>query len=82
MGAWLKQELAPLVQRLLSATTVNGRGLIRYPAVKELIALHDANRIDGTDRLLTLINLEIWSRLFLDGRAPDDVANELRAMLT
>jgi len=81
MGAWLKEELAPLVRRLLSETVIKSRGLFHYPAVKELVASHEANRIDGTDRLLTLLNLEIWSRLYLDGRAPDDVASELKAML-
>ncbi len=81
MGAWLKEELAPVVRRLLSETVINGRGLFYFPAVRELIASHEANRIDGTDRLLTLINLEIWSRLYLDGRAPDDVTDELKAML-
>jgi asparagine synthase (glutamine-hydrolysing) len=81
MGAWLKEDLAPLVLGLLSDSVVKGRGLFHFPAVKELIASHEASRIDGTDRLLTLINLEIWSRLYLDGRAPDDVTNELKAML-
>jgi asparagine synthase (glutamine-hydrolysing) len=81
MGAWLKGELAPLVRRLLSDSVVKGRGLFHFPTVQELIASHEANRIDGTDRLLALLNLEIWSRLYLDGRAPDDVTNELKAML-
>jgi asparagine synthase (glutamine-hydrolysing) len=81
MGAWLKQELAPLLRGLLSESVVKGRGLFHYPAVQELIASHEANRIDGTDRLLALLNLEIWSRLYLDGRAPEDVTTELKAML-
>jgi asparagine synthase (glutamine-hydrolysing) len=81
MGAWLKRELAPLVRNLLSETAVEERGLIRYPAVRRLIAAHEANRIDGTDRLLALLNLEIWSRLFLDGGTPDEVTGELQEML-
>src|SRR6266513_5401960 len=81
MGAWLKQELAPLVRGLLSESVVEDRGLFHYPAVKELAASHEANRIDGTDRLLALLNLEIWSRLYLDRRAPEDVTSELKAML-
>jgi len=28
-----------------------------------------------------LLNLEIWSRLYLDRRAPDDVTDELKGML-
>ena len=43
--------------------------------------MHEADRVDGTDRLLALLNLEIWSRLYLDGRSADDVAGELKATL-
>jgi asparagine synthase (glutamine-hydrolysing) len=82
MGAWLKQDLAPLVRGLLSESVVKRRDLFRYPEVRDLIALHEANRIDGTDRLLALLNLEIWSRLYLDGRSANDITSELKAMLT
>ena len=71
----------PLVRGLLSDSVVKGRGLFHFPAVQELIASHEANRIDGTDRVMTLLNLEIWSRLYLDGRAPEDVTHELKEML-
>jgi asparagine synthase (glutamine-hydrolysing) len=81
MGAWLKDDLGPLMRGLLSESVVKGRGLFDYPTVQELIGSHESNRIDGTDRLLALMNLEIWSRLYLDGRAPDDVTTELKAML-
>lgn len=81
MGAWLKLDLAPLVRGLLSESVINRRGLFHSATVQELIASHEANRIDGTDRLLALLNLEIWSRLYVDGRAPDDVTAELKAML-
>jgi asparagine synthase (glutamine-hydrolysing) len=81
MGAWLKQDLAPLMRGLLSESVVNGRGLFHFQAIKELIGSHESNRIDGTDRLLALLNLEIWSRLYLDRRSPEDVTTELKAML-
>jgi len=81
MGAWLKQDLAPLVRGLLSEPVIKRRELFRFPAVQELIGLHETNRIDGTDRLLALLNLEIWSRLYLDGQAADDVTADLKAML-
>ncbi len=37
--------------------------------------------MDGTDALLSLMNLEIWSRVYLDGRSPADVALELKSYL-
>jgi asparagine synthase (glutamine-hydrolysing) len=81
MGAWLKRDLAPLVRGLLSEPVIRKRGLFHSHAVQELIGLHEANRVDGTDRLLALLNLEIWSRLYLDGRTADEVTAELKAML-
>lgn len=78
MGAWLKKELSPLLRRLLAPEVVLRRGLFRQSVLDRLVADHEANRIDGTDSLLALINLEIWSRIYLDCRDPDDVATELR----
>jgi len=78
MGAWLKRELAPLLRRLLAAEVVSTRGLFRQSMVEQLISDHEANRIDGTDILLALMNLEIWSRIYLDRRDPGDVADELK----
>jgi asparagine synthase (glutamine-hydrolysing) len=78
MGAWLKHDLAPMLRSVLSPSSLAARGLVRPQVVQKLIADHESNRIDGTDRLLALVNLEIWCRVYLDGRAADDVAFELR----
>ncbi|MBL8326182.1 MAG: asparagine synthase (glutamine-hydrolyzing) [Rubrivivax sp.] len=77
MGAWLKKELLAVVRELLSPAVVRQRGLFHPEAVSALLADHEANRADGTDALLALLNLEIWSRVYLDGRASADVADEL-----
>jgi asparagine synthase (glutamine-hydrolysing) len=78
MGAWLKGALAPLMRQLLSRESIERRGLLCYPTVEKLMRAHDANRIDGTDRLLALLNLEIWARLYLDARSHEDVVDELK----
>jgi asparagine synthase (glutamine-hydrolysing) len=80
MGAWLKSELGPVMRDLLSRDSVAARGLFHYPEIARLIDAHQTNRQDGTDQLLTLLNLEIWARIYLDGRAADDVADELKAV--
>ena len=77
MGAWLKDELKTLVHAILSRESVERRGLFDWTAVAETAALHQAGREDHTDHLLSLINLEVWARLYLDGRSPDDVVGEL-----
>ena len=81
MGAWLKGELAPMLRRLLAPEVVRARGLFNSPVIDRLMADHQAARIDGTDALLALMNLEIWSRVYLDRRDPADVAIELKRFI-
>ena len=81
MGAWLRKDLAPVLRCLLAPEVVARRGLFRQSIVDELVAGHATHRIDGTDSLLALMNLEIWSRIYLDHRDPSDVASELKSEL-
>lgn len=78
MGAWLRKELRPLIDATLSREAVTRRGLLDPGVVSEAIALHHTSRRDFTDHLQCLLNVEIWCRIFLDGRSPEDVATELQ----
>ena len=77
MGAWFKDELAPLAGQLLSREAVESRGWFDWTRIESLLAQHKASRADHTDHLLCLINLEVWARLFLDGRSAADLSDEL-----
>lgn len=77
VGAWFKSELRPLRGLLLSQAAVEQRGVLRWPTVREIMRAHDSNEADYTDLLLVLMNLEIWSRMFLDGESAADVGEAL-----
>jgi len=77
MGAWMKGPLAQMLDGALSRQSLEARGLLHHAPVARLIEDHRANRVDGTDKLLALLNLEIWCRITLDGRSSNDVADEL-----
>ena len=79
VGAWFKHELAPLVRQVLSRESVERRGLFHWDVVRRTINLHEDNREDYTDHLLALTNLELWSRVYLDGETPAEVEAELVA---
>jgi asparagine synthase (glutamine-hydrolysing) len=81
MGAWLKTELAPLRRVLLGRQAIESRGLLAWPAVQSVIEAHDQNREDFTDLLLVLMNLELWCRMFIDGRDAQDVGGELSELM-
>ncbi|HSB22746.1 MAG TPA: asparagine synthase (glutamine-hydrolyzing) [Burkholderiaceae bacterium] len=77
MGAWLKGALSEMLGSALSPQSLERRGLLNAQPVARLIEDHQANRVDGTDKLLALLNFEVWCRVYLDGRASSDVADEL-----
>jgi len=79
MGAWFKQELAPVLQAVLSKEAVKSRGLFAWGEVEETMRLHESNRADNTDHILSLLNLELWCRMYLDGQSPDDLALEIKS---
>ncbi len=81
VGAWLKGQLAQVLDTVLSPAALQRRGLFEPAAVAELIAAHRARREDYTDALLALLNFELWAQLYLDGRSATDLADELKAQV-
>lgn len=77
MGAWLRGQLLPLMQQVLSRDTVAARGLFDPAAVQRVIDEHMSQQADHTDHLQALLNLELWCRLYLDGHSVDQVKDEL-----
>lgn len=78
VGAWFKRELQVLRGELLGPSAIGSRGVLNADAVRRVCELHDRNRADFTDLILVLMNLEVWFRVFVDGRSHDDVALELQ----
>ena len=81
MGAWLREELAPVLRDVLSREAVTRRGLLDPEGVERTIREHEQQKADRTDHLLALINLEIWCRLYLDGESAAGVADHLKQAL-
>jgi asparagine synthase (glutamine-hydrolysing) len=77
IGAWFRDELASLTTAVLSKRVVEKRGLLNWRGIESMLALHQSGREDSTDHIMTLITLELWCRIFLDGRPVSDVAEEL-----
>src|SRR5258708_40300397 len=68
VGAWLKKDLETLVQDTLNERQIRHRGFFDPKVVEQLITAHGSNQADYTDHLLSLINFELWRRIFIDGR--------------
>lgn len=81
LGAWLKQELAPLLQLFINRQSVEARGLLHWPVIETTLQQHLSRKEDHTDHLLALLNLEIWCRLYLDGQSAEQLSETIRTSL-
>jgi asparagine synthase (glutamine-hydrolysing) len=69
IAAWFRGPFRPLVHELVLSDRARARGIFRPDAVGEMVAAHEAGRADHAQRLWSLMNLELWHRLFVDGEA-------------
>ena len=67
---WLRHELRPVVEETLSAEAVQRRGLFDPTAVRRLVKLDRAGRVDAAYVILALMSVEMWCRLFVDAPVP------------
>jgi len=66
VGAWLRGPWNAVARDVLLDRRSRERGIVDPSAVDALLADHAAGRADGTDRLWSLLNLELWFRTFID----------------
>jgi asparagine synthase (glutamine-hydrolysing) len=77
VAAWLNGELRNLTAALLGDKALRSRNLFRPEAVRRLLELHAANRRDCSLHIWALMMLEIWSRIYVDGRPVDSVQEDI-----
>lgn len=64
---WLRGELAPISRAVLDTPRFLDRGWLRPDAVRRLLDEHSDGSRDWGQQIWTLLVLEIWARLSLDG---------------
>ena len=64
---WLKQDLKPLVDDLLSDASLRQRALFKPEAVRKLIEQDRCGKEDYSYPIFSLLCIELWCRIFLDG---------------
>jgi asparagine synthase (glutamine-hydrolysing) len=68
LARWLRTDLRPLMDDLLSSDRVRARGLFDVAAVDALKREHQEGGRSHADRLWTLMIAELWMRHHLDAR--------------
>ena len=64
---WLRGAMAPYVRAALDSPSFHDRGWVRPEYTQRLLDEHQHGVHDWGDQLFTLLVLELWARLMLDG---------------
>jgi asparagine synthase (glutamine-hydrolysing) len=60
MGAWLREDLRPMVDELLDEDRLRRTGLLDARLVRQIIAAHESGSDDFTEAITALLVFEIW----------------------
>ena len=63
---WMRHELHPLLNDVLSVESLKRRGLFDPLSVQKLIEANNSGALDVSHSLLSLLCIEIWCRKFVD----------------
>jgi asparagine synthase (glutamine-hydrolysing) len=81
---WLREQLLREAEGVLLGRAAGRRGWFRPAAVRRLLDAHRAGAQNATRQIWSLLGLELWAQMFLDGDlgwrdAPEDAWHESRA---
>lgn len=71
--AWLGQELRGVLGHFLSRKAVASRGLFSPDAVQRIQQEHYSGRRDNTFKIWSLLMLELWFQLYIDGQQEETI---------
>ncbi|MDA8109071.1 MAG: asparagine synthase (glutamine-hydrolyzing) [Betaproteobacteria bacterium] len=66
---WLRNQLRPLVEDMLSRNALARRGLFDADAVQSLVRSDREGRVDAAYTIFAILCMELWCRTFVDGSA-------------
>jgi asparagine synthase (glutamine-hydrolysing) len=65
-GQWTRGDWNGVARDVLLDRRTTDRGIVDPTAVDALLSDHAAGQTDGSDRIWSLLNLELWHRTFID----------------
>jgi asparagine synthase (glutamine-hydrolysing) len=68
---WLRADLRPLIEDVLSERSLRNRGIFDPAAVRNLVALNNERKLDASYPIFGMICIELWCRMFVDRPAPE-----------
>jgi asparagine synthase (glutamine-hydrolysing) len=73
VGSWFRGGLGDALERLSFGPEARSDSLVDPDRIRRALALHRTGRYDFGKELWSLLTLDVWARIFLDGVAPSDL---------
>jgi asparagine synthase (glutamine-hydrolysing) len=67
---WLRNELAPVLDRLLSRKRITEQGYFDFNEISRLRREHEARKADHGRKLWALASFQLWHQNFIENRFP------------
>ncbi len=77
VGPWLRGPYRFVLDDFVLGPRARTRGLFDTKTLQRLVASHTSGEANHSERLWSLINLEMWQRMQFDGEAIEDVSRSL-----
>jgi asparagine synthase (glutamine-hydrolysing) len=68
VGRWLHGKLGAWTEALFRSSSFERRGIVRPQAAREMLSLHRLGRCELDHRIWSIVMLEMWCRVWMDGR--------------
>ncbi len=73
IGTWFRGQYHTMVEEFVLSPRARERGVFKADFINRIINEHQSGDFNHGERLWSLINFEIWHRIFVDGQAPQDI---------
>ncbi len=70
---WVRNDLRQIISTMLSREKVDQRGIFDGQAVEKLILDDQQGKLDGSYTVFSILCIEIWCQLFIDGTSYRDI---------
>ena len=76
VGRWFRGEFRHLLDEYVLSERTRARGLFDPAVVRTLVEQHQRSEANHSERLWSLVNFEMWQRIYLDGEEPESLNGE------
>jgi len=66
IGSWFRGAYAPVLEEYVLSSRAMDRGIFNHQFVRTLVNQHQRGEANHSERLWSLVNLEMWLRRFID----------------